>query len=64
MGVWDLDLDFSKFVSVLEIFVPNLGFHVEFEGAKNPHVTIALNWGCGCCSRFLIGVWDLDLDFS
>ena len=39
-------------------------FNVEFEGAKNSHVTIALNWGFGWRWMFLIGVWDLDLDFS
>ena len=44
---------------MLEILV----FYVEFRGAKNPHVLLALNWDCQWHWRFLIGVWDHDLDF-
>ena len=39
------------------------GFSMLSEGAKNPHVRIALNWGCGSRWTFQIGGLDLDLDF-
>ena len=51
---------FGSWESLLRIWV----FYVEFKGAKNPHVLIALNWGCGWNLRFLIEVLDIDLDFS
>ena len=51
---------FGSLESSFQIWV----FYIEFEGAKNPHVPIALNWGCWWYWRFLIGVLDLDLYFS
>ena len=39
-------------------------FYLEFNGAKNPQVLIALNWGHGGWLRILIGVLDLDLNMN
>ena len=46
MGVFDIDLDFSKFVWVLGHLFQISNSYVKFKVAKNPNVLIALNWGC------------------
>ena len=55
---WILLSLFGSYNSLFWIWV----IYIDYEGAKNPHVCIALNWGCQWPWRFLIRVWDLDLD--
>ena len=53
-SVWSLVFDTSMFQM--------LAFYLDFEGAKNIHILLALIQGFGGCWRFLTGVWYLDLD--
>ena len=41
-----------------------MALSLDFEGVKNMHVLQVLIWGFGGCSRFLTGVWHLDLDLD
>ena len=60
MEFWILTQILVRFYGSWESLLRIRVFYVEFKGAKNSHVLIALNWGW----RFLIGVWEFDFDFS
>ena len=59
--IWDIVL-VSLFESYEYLFQSRV-FYFEGESEKIPHIFFDLNLSCRKCRRFLIRVWDLDLDF-
>ena len=57
---WSLEMCSSLMVFDTPM-IKILDLYLDFEDAKNIHVLSVLIWGFGGCSRFLTGVWNLDL---